>query len=72
MSTSGKPGLTFKVTVTSNNGSSCAMSGDGISLGLGGDKKVVEYFKMGKKLVVSFTDAPEHGPDGGDKAATAS
>jgi hypothetical protein len=48
------------------------MSGDGISLGLGGDKKVVEYFKMGKKLVVSFTDAPEHGPDGGDKAATAS
>lgn len=70
MSVGGHPGLAFKVKVTSNNGNSCAMSGDGISLGLGGSPETVEYFKMGAEFVVSFTPA-SHEPNGGDKTASA-
>lgn len=74
MGTGGKPGLTFKMQVTSNNGNSASLSGDGVSLGVGADKETIEYFKMGASFVVSFHPAgPPNGsePDGGSGAASA-
>lgn len=66
MGVGGHPGLTFKVKVTSNNVTSAAMSGDGISIGIGGDPETVEYFKMGAEFVVHFRTLG--GPDTGGGA----
>lgn len=66
------PGLTVKVECTSNSGHVASLSGDGVSVSIGGAEETVEYFKVGSTYVAHFRLSDGSGADGGNQAAPAS
>lgn len=70
MSTSGHPGVTYKVTCVSKAVNSVSFTGD-VSISLAGSAEQIEYYKEGQEYVVHFRPFDSSGGDEGNLAASA-